>query len=155
MALKITSSNKLFWNYVRKHCKTAAIVGNLKVKDGKTVEDDVSNANVLNAYFASIFKVSQIDNIFLQTRKFETKLEIFEMTTEDVQESFSEINPNNSIGTDNIHPNSIVECKEELCKLLSIIFNKSLNEGKVPKIWKYANITPIFNSGSINDPENY
>lgn len=33
------------------------------------------------------------------------------------------------------------------------IFNKSLNEGKLPKDWKVA--IPIFKKGSLSDPGNY
>ena len=42
-----------------------------------------------------------------------------------------------------------------LCVPLSIIFNKSMNEGCVPQDWKLANVTPIFKKGSKSKPENY
>lgn len=38
---------------------------------------------------------------------------------------------------------------------LSIIFEKSLNEGVLPQIWKCANVTAIFKSGSKSKPSNY
>ena len=39
---------------------------------------------------------------------------------------------------------------------LNIIFNKSIELGVYPKIWKLANVVPIFkNKGCTNDPTNY
>ena len=38
---------------------------------------------------------------------------------------------------------------------ISILFNKSMSEGKVPEDWRRANIVPIFKAGSRNKPENF
>ncbi len=40
-------------------------------------------------------------------------------------------------------------------KPLTIIFNATLNQGKLPKAWKEANITAIYKKGSKNSPCNY
>ena len=38
---------------------------------------------------------------------------------------------------------------------LSIIFKKSLSEGRLPLDWKVANIVPIFKKGNKSSPCNY
>lgn len=38
---------------------------------------------------------------------------------------------------------------------LTSIFNKSLNEGAIPEIWKCANVTAIFKNGERSKPSNY
>ena len=38
---------------------------------------------------------------------------------------------------------------------LAIIYNKLMEEGDVPNIWRMANVCPIFKKGSKGDPANY
>ena len=38
---------------------------------------------------------------------------------------------------------------------LAIIYNRLLEEGMVPNIWRMANVCPIFKKGSKGDPANY
>ena len=45
--------------------------------------------------------------------------------------------------------------KDEIVKPLTMIFNKSLQEGIVPKDFRMANITPIFKKGDRKRPNNY
>ena len=42
-----------------------------------------------------------------------------------------------------------------ISKPLSIIFNKSISEGKLPSLWKTANVVPIFKKGNKSNPNNY
>ena len=42
-----------------------------------------------------------------------------------------------------------------VAKPLSILFNRSLNEGDYPDIWKIANVTPIFKKGDKSLVSNY
>ena len=46
-------------------------------------------------------------------------------------------------------------CARELSKPLKLLFAKSISEGSVPKIWKDANITPIFKKRSRLQAVNY
>ena len=43
----------------------------------------------------------------------------------------------------------------ELALILQVIFQKSLDSGKVPHIWKEANAYPIFKKGDKSYPTNY
>ena len=145
----------MFWNYVGKNQKTITTIGNILDKDDKKVENDETKANVFNEYFASVFKISINTSTSFIKRNYQSTLDDMEITEDDVLKAISEINPNKSIGPDNIHPKAIVECKLELSNPLTIIFNKSLNEGRIPEIWKTANVTPIYKSGTKEDPGNY
>ena len=60
-----------------------------------------------------------------------------------------------SQGPNKIHPMIIKECKIVLLKPLKTIFEKSVNECKIPGIWKLGSVTAIFKSGSKLKPENY
>ena len=65
------------------------------------------------------------------------------------------INVYKTPGPDGIAPRVLKETKNEICKPLSIIFNKSLNSGKIPRDWKLANVTPIQKKGNKAQPCNY
>ena len=43
----------------------------------------------------------------------------------------------------------------ELAPILQVIFQKSLDSGKLPHIWKEANVSPIFKKGDKSYPANY
>ena len=72
-----------------------------------------------------------------------------------VKKAISKLKPSKSQGPDNLHPNLIKECSDQLIQPLKHIFTKSLNEFKLPEIWKQANITAIHKSGEKTNPENY
>ena len=65
------------------------------------------------------------------------------------------INPSKSPGPDMFHPNLIRQTEIELSKPLTHIYQKSLAEGKLPDIWKCANVTAIYKNGDKNEPCNY
>ena len=56
---------------------------------------------------------------------------------------------NKSAGPDGIHPRVLKETAD------AIIFNKSLNEGKIPHAWKEAHITALHKKHSKKKAENY
>ena len=155
LSTKINTNGKIFWNYVRKNHKTTTTIGNILDKDDKLIKNDETKANVFDEYFASVFKKSINMSTSLNKRNYQSTLDDMEITEDDVLKVISEINPNKSIGPDNIHLKAIVECKLELSNPLTIIFNKSLNEERIPEIWKTANVTPIYKSGTKEDPGNY
>ncbi|KFV63568.1 hypothetical protein N307_09786, partial [Dryobates pubescens] len=76
-----------------------------------------------------------------------------------VRDLLSRLDP---MGPDGIHPRVLKELADELAherdevaKLLSIIFQKSWQSGEVPTDWKRGNITPIFKKGKKEEPGNY
>ena len=50
-------------------------------------------------------------------------------------------------GPDNIPPIVIKELKEELNMPLTILFQKSMETGRIPDDWREANVTPLFKRG--------
>ena len=58
-------------------------------------------------------------------------------------------------GPDEVSPWVLKECAEELSLPIFMIFTNSLEQGKLPDIWKSANITPIYKKGNKSNPLNY
>ena len=60
-----------------------------------------------------------------------------------------------SPGPDGIHNRVLFEIKDQIGKVLSILFQKSFQSGQLPKEWKEGNIVPIYKKGKKSDPNNY
>ena len=58
-------------------------------------------------------------------------------------------------GPDYINNYVLKMCAAELSEPLSKLFNYSLSQSKVPKIWKEANVTPVFKKDDPSDYRNY
>ena len=73
---------------------------------------------------------------------------------EKVTAYLKKMKPDKSQGNDNIHPFVVQKC-ESLAIPLSIIFQRSFNQGELPESWLEANVTPLFKKGSRSEPANY
>ncbi|KFQ45842.1 hypothetical protein N333_09138, partial [Nestor notabilis] len=72
-----------------------------------------------------------------------------------VQDHLKNMNVHKSMGPDEIHPQVLKELANEVAKPLSIIFERSWEEGELPDDWKKGNITPIFKKEKMGEPGNY
>ena len=73
-----------------------------------------------------------------------------------VMKKLKKLKTNKSPGIDEMHPKMLKELKDEVCKPLTIIFNKSLDSNQLPLIWKKAKISAIYkNKGSKRLACNY
>ena len=65
------------------------------------------------------------------------------------------LNPHKASGPDQLKPIVLQTLHKELAPILQIIFQRSIDQGKLPSIWKEANVSPIFKKGDKTDPANY
>jgi hypothetical protein len=72
-----------------------------------------------------------------------------------VVKKLSKLKPSKSPGPDGFHPKLINKLKHVLGQPLSILFNLSILQRKLPQSWKDANITAIFKKGSRKEAGNY
>ena len=77
-------------------------------------------------------------------------------TTQDgVVKLLRNINPSKTSGSDNI-PNRVPkQCADHLAPALTIIFQRSIDHGKLPNDWLNANVSCIFKKGDKHAAENY
>ena len=60
-----------------------------------------------------------------------------------------------SVGPDGIHPRVLKECAMELAVPLTAIYRRSHVDGRAPKLFKQANVVPIFKKGCRATASNY
>jgi len=64
-------------------------------------------------------------------------------------------NPNKACGPDLITSRILKDISSELTPFLTLIFQKTIDEGEVPSDWKCANVTALFKKGDKFKASNY
>ena len=109
----------------------------------------------MNDYFASVFTEEDLSDIpsapHMQCNETIGDIRI---TAEMVRTKLEQLNPNKSPGHDNIHPFTLRELADIICVPMSMLFNKSLQDG-AHKNWRKAIITSIYKKGARQEPGNY
>ena len=138
--------------------KSRERIGPLKV--GNVLYDSSEDmSEVLNQYFVSVFtqetltSIPEADPVF--TGGTENELKDIKICRDDVVKEINKLSATKSPGVDLVYPKVIKECKDIVSLTLTNIFNKSLNTGEVPSLWKQANVVPIFKKGDRSVMSNY
>ena len=66
-----------------------------------------------------------------------------------------DINPHKATGPDDIPGRLLKTLSGEVVDILCMIFQASIDQGKIPTAWKQAYISPIFKKGDRHKPSNY
>ena len=148
---------KEFHSYVKSKRVLASTIGPLITENGNQIDNEVEMANVLNGFFSTVFTTEDVQNSLPmpEPQAQGRTLPDFIVTENEILTVMNSMNVNKTPGPDKISPRLLKEAKNELVKPLTIIFNKTLQAGKVPQEWKLANVTPIFKKGNKSLPANY
>ena len=138
--------------------KTRESIGPLKAINGSMIENGEEISRELNNYFLSVFS-QEVDEELEPEQIFRglenNKLTDIGISKEIVCKEIGRLKKNKSPGPDDIFPRIIKECREVLSEPLAKIFRKSLDTGIVPKLWRQANVVPIFKKGDKAESSNY
>ena len=80
-----------------------------------------------------------------------TKMQDIEISSKGIECLLKKLNPHKASGPDQLKPIVLQTLHKELAPILEIIFQRFLDQGKVPTIWKEANVSPIFKKGDKTD----
>ena len=114
--------------------------------DGSRTLNDEEKSSTLNNFFSSVFTTENNKDIPTFQDRVNEEKHIYTVSTteEEMKEYLRSLNPNKSPGTDEIHPFLLRECASYLAKPLSMLFNLSMKQSKLPSEFKQAEIRPIF-----------
>ena len=73
----------------------------------------------------------------------------------EVIKALQKLQENKAPGVDGIHPKVLKRCCESLTFPLQLIFQKTLDEGHLPRDWRDANVTALHKKGSKAEVGNY
>ncbi|KAK4827435.1 LOW QUALITY PROTEIN: hypothetical protein QYF61_017992 [Mycteria americana] len=159
LAAAVKDNKKHFFKYISSKRRAKENLQPLVGGGGNTVTKDEEKAEVLNAFFASVFNSRA--NCSLGTKPPESEDRDGDQNGapiiqgEMVSDLLHHLDTHKSMGPDGIHQRVLKELADVLTKPLSIIYQQSWLTGEVPADWRLANVTPIFKKGWKEDPGNY
>ena len=122
----------------------------------KSTASDAEKAEVLPEYFSSVFTKEDTSKIpTLPKREFKQWLAHITVSKENIKKRLMQLKISKAPGPDQLHPRLLKELSEEISLSLEIIFNQSLKQGCLPKIWKVGEISAIFKKGNRRVAGNY
>ena len=128
-------------------------------QDGAPITDDLDKATILNRHFSTQARLDTNDKQVPQItppEQFIPPLAEVQVTEREVLNILNSLDPNKSSGPDKMSIKLLKMCALLIANPLSKLFNKSLESGKFPAVWKKACVTPIYkDKGSSSDPTNY
>ena len=149
---------KRFWWYIRHKLKTKSGVAPLleNVNDRESMKfDDQDKANILQQQFSGVFTREPVAEIPVLPKRTEAIIRSLKVTEAMVRLEILRLNVNKSCGPDNVHPKMLIELVDILAGPISLLLNKTIEEGDIPVDWKRAWVSPVYKKGSKNKAENY
>ncbi|CAM5140018.1 unnamed protein product [Natator depressus] len=151
LARDVKSNKKGFFRHVSNKKKVKESVGPLLNEGGNLVTEDVEKANVLNAFFASVF----MNKVSSQTTALGGRGDQPSVEKEVIWDNLEKLDEHKSMGPDALHPRVLKELADVIAEPLAIIFENLWRSGDILDDWKKANVVPIFKKGKKEDPGNY
>ena len=126
------------------------------VQDGKTLLSPKDKTNVLNQQFSSVFSPVSDTPPDLGQPKF-PRIKDIVISVEGVKNILRQSKPNKTSGPDNIPAKFLKENADELAPALTLLFQASINQSKIPSDWRHARVAPLYKTGKNNrsKPANY
>ncbi|MEW8548321.1 MAG: endonuclease/exonuclease/phosphatase family protein, partial [Candidatus Thiodiazotropha sp.] len=119
-------------------------------KDGCIYSDNKDKADVFNNFFANQSVLDDSNASLPDTTPApQSVIEPITLTPIEVESVLKSLKTGKAAGPDAINNRLLIELAQPLASPLCNLFNFSLRSGKVPDLWKLANVTPIHKK---NDP---
>ena len=154
ISCQIGPNPKLFHSYIKHRRVGKPSVGPIILSNGILTDDPKQMAEGFAASFASVFVDVTPSNPVANQSCLNYTADI-NVTPDQVFEILSGLDGNSSMGSDGVHPRLLKRLAGDLSLPLSLIFNRSLQEGVLPKEWLNSLVVPIYKKSVRSDPLNY
>ena len=147
------NDSKKLWKFIKSR-KTDTIGISPLTNAGIAYSDSQAKSDILNEQFCSVFTVEDPNIPSLGVSKYPDMPEII-VSIAGVRTLLRKLNPGKASGPDNISGYLLKPLADELAPALVLLFNKSLQTGEIPSIWKHALVQPLFKKGDRSRAANY
>ena len=138
--------SKQFWSYIKSQRNDQTSIPALQV-DGRAIDDDLSKAESFNDYFWSVFTQEGNSPLPHLPVTDYPSIDPIEVSTEGVFTLLQSLDPCKACGPDNIPTRFIKETVAKLAPSLTLLYQASINQGRVPNEWKKAKVAPVYKKG--------
>ena len=146
---------KKFWSYIKRKKQESSWVSPLRNVDGVIHSEANVKANILNRQFVSVFTKEDTANIPNKDPSPYASME-GQSTPNGVEKLLRNLKPDKATGPDNIIPARLLkQLSAEIAPALALVFQSSLDCGRVPRYWTMAHVVPLFKKGDKSTASNY
>ena len=147
------NDTKPFWRYIKSRKQDNTGVAPLN-EEGQLHSDSQSKANILLKQFKSVF-TKATSTTLPNMKPPPAHIQHITVTTPGVAKLLHDLKINKASGPDNI-PNIVLKTlANNIAPILTLIFQASLDSGRLPQDWLGANVTCAFKKGDRHSPSNY
>jgi hypothetical protein len=157
IAKDIKLNPKAFYQYMASKMLKKEGVADLLKENGEFTTNDTEKCEVINKFFSTVFTIEDLDDVpdFKYDGDIPNSLYTCNVTENDFEKALSNLNSNKSPGPDNFHPKLLKYTSKSLAKPLKLLFDLTLQNGKLPNDFKTAEVRPIFKKGDKSQAGNY
>ena len=153
----LKSNSKGFFSYLRNSRQLKTCIPTLERSDGNLTSSADESAEVLADAFSSVHvrePLGPLPELISNSTDF---IDDIEINFVNVKEELSNLNCFKSMGPDDVHPKLLKSLSDDsdFVNAVVLLFRKCTNSGILPEVWKTANVTSLFKSGSKKIPLNY
>ena len=148
-------NSKAIYQYLSSMCKQKESVPNLEKPDGTLTKNDLEKAQALSNFFKSVYVKEGEEPLPEFKAKVKKKIEQIKLTEESNRNALKELKVNKSQGPDGVHPRVLRELADHIAFPLYKIITRSMREGKIPDIWRKAEVRSTFKKRKKSEPGNY
>lgn len=152
---------KKFYNYVATRMNSKDHLSVLTDDEGNALTDDLDKAELLKNYFESTYpslgQVQQRDNNPGPTLYCDPKIDVVnqvDSSPSNLYKFLRRLNNSKSMTPDGLPSTFLKMCGYEVCVPLSLILERTLQDGQLPQLFKCAIIIPIHKKGDKSRVEN-